>query len=824
VNKPINSKPTETTRICPSSWDAIPEDFKKIPQWVLWSLRERGEGKKAEKLPHNPSTGGFARISDHESWDSFEAALTAFQKGVGFQGVGFVLTENDPFTFIDIDNCIDGEGKVAPWAMDFVSELGSYTEVSPSGKGLHVFIRATKPGKRCKTDLFDGELEIYDRGRYATITGKRVEGTVASIEERQSQLEAIYERYFGAEKTASAVGIEGNDISIELRPEAEPPRDKLEQLLASDPRLVEIWDRSYDGLKDNSPSGWDLALAHCLARHGWGDQEIADTMLAYRREYGENLHLGNTSKYERTISKAKESGASYVVATTSQPVIVINNRHYSELANEVTSAMERANDPPCIFYRGGKLVRALSDEQGRNSIQELTPAALRGFLGRSAKFVKQTGHGKIVPSDPPPKIVFDILDQGGWAQSENNTPGLMGIIEAPALRPDYSLIDTQGYDASTKLYYAPTPDLEGLEIPLEPTRKDAIAAVSQLRECLADFPFDCEASEANMLGLFITPFVRPAISGCVPLAAITAPTQGEGKTLLATVASIIATGRDAGAMAPPQTEEEWRKSLFAAVVSGSPLILIDNLDQTLASTSLASAITSESIDGRILGKSQLLTLPQRATWIATGVNLDFSGDLPRRCYLIRLESKLSKPHQRGSFKHPRLKAWLKQNRSRLVAGVLTLCKAWYAAGCPKSKTPNFGSFESWAETVGSILSFAGVKSFLENLDTFQENADQDSLAWEEFLKALLSLKHVKGGKFTTASLAREIEKSALLRPFPDEIAEAIEGPSDTSRSLGKALSRRKDRRHGSTGIYVTDGGRTKGVVLWKIVMPSGEGE
>ena len=100
-------------------------------------------------------------------------------------------------------------------------------------------------------------------------------------------------------------------------------------------------------------------------------------------------------------------------------------------------------------------------------------------------------------------------------------------------------------------------------------------------------------------------------------------------------------------------------------------------------------------------------MSQRATWIATGNNIQLCGDLPRRCYWIRLDARESRPWQRKNFKHPDLLGWVTRNRGRLIHALLTLARAWFAAGKPKApNSPRLGSFEAWTETVGGMASSA----------------------------------------------------------------------------------------------------------------------
>lgn len=104
-----------------------------------------------------------------QNWLSFPQAVDAFERNQNLAGVGLVLTRDLGLVGIDLDNCIDTEGKIAPWAEEVVRKVGSYTEVSPSGTGLRIFAYGSLPdgsdGRK------DGNVEMYVAGRYLTVTG-----------------------------------------------------------------------------------------------------------------------------------------------------------------------------------------------------------------------------------------------------------------------------------------------------------------------------------------------------------------------------------------------------------------------------------------------------------------------------------------------------------------------------------------------------------------------------------------------------------------------------------------------------------------------------
>ena len=112
----------------------------------------------------------------------------------GYGGIGFVFTPEDDLCGVDLDGCLDQQTReMEPWAREIVEELNSYTEISPSGTGVHVLVRAKLPAGRNRK----GRFEAYDRGRYFTVTGRHLPGTPRGIEGRQEELQRVVRRVFG---------------------------------------------------------------------------------------------------------------------------------------------------------------------------------------------------------------------------------------------------------------------------------------------------------------------------------------------------------------------------------------------------------------------------------------------------------------------------------------------------------------------------------------------------------------------------------------------------------------------------------------------------
>jgi putative DNA primase/helicase len=186
-------------------------------------------------------------------------------------------------------------------------------------------------------------------------------------------------------------------------------------------------------------------------------------------------------------------------------------------------------------------------------------------------------------------------------------------------------------------------------------------------------------------------------------------------------------------MTEGRDEDEWRKRLTAKLRQLPTLLLIDNLRQELDSSALAAALTAPVWEDRVLGASDMVRLPVRCAWVATGNNPAVSHEIARRLVRIRLDARTDQPWRRDGFRHPDLMVWVRAQRGRLVAACLTLCRAWIAAGRPRG-THSLGSFEVWSQTLGGILQVAGVAGFLENLDEVIAASDSEGGAWRAFIQ------------------------------------------------------------------------------------------
>src|SRR6202035_4310171 len=173
------------------NWDNVPRELIEQSQWVVWRYVRR-DGHDT-KVPFDALTGKLASTTDPATWRSAAEAKAALHQHGGFDGIGFVFSGTDPFAGVDLDHCLDEQGQIEPWAQQVVDRLSTYTEISPSGRGLKLFLQAELPvgGNR------KGRIEMYDSARYFTVTGQHVAGTPLTVEARQGELTALHAELFG---------------------------------------------------------------------------------------------------------------------------------------------------------------------------------------------------------------------------------------------------------------------------------------------------------------------------------------------------------------------------------------------------------------------------------------------------------------------------------------------------------------------------------------------------------------------------------------------------------------------------------------------------
>ncbi|MCC8294768.1 DNA primase, partial [Staphylococcus pseudintermedius] len=282
-------------------YDNIPYELKELDRWCCFKIEQGTNGRKT-KRPYNPLTNKMAKSNDESTWVSFEDAASL---SINYDGIGFFFKE--PYIGVDLD----GVGKEITEYLEnedadnivseFVEILETYAEISPSGNGIHLIVKGELPAKGRRR----GNVEIYNHGRFFTMTGKQIGGYNRVNEDEMNKLSYLHSKYILKPDTEKKIintnkGF-GNDLSVE--------------------QIIEIAKKSKNGLRFttlyegdwsqfySSQSEADLAFCNDLAFWTARDPQKMDSIfrksVLYRDKWDETR--GEDTYGNITISRAIES-------------------------------------------------------------------------------------------------------------------------------------------------------------------------------------------------------------------------------------------------------------------------------------------------------------------------------------------------------------------------------------------------------------------------------------------------------------------------------------------------------------------------------------
>jgi hypothetical protein len=324
------ASPPETLTV---NTDNIPNELKHRKQWVAWAWELR-DGKWT-KVPINPHTGGKADPTNPQTWGTITDAINAADRRK-LPGIGYVFAKDDPYAGVDFDSARDPmTGDLEPAAAAEVARLDSYTEPSPTGRGLHAIVQVDRfPHDRSGNKR--GKREAYWHSRFFTFTGRPIRGH-RTINNRTDELLAWHAETFPApapKPTPQPVqpGASGDMTSVANDNEI------LERA-----RRSEKFRRLYDGGNfsdyDNDWSDADLGELNHLVRAG------ADTP-----EQLDRIHRGGAlyrAKWDRDDYRAR----TLAVALNGHVAPNRSTQRPQFMSNQPSEP--GASDDPCADVRDG---------------------------------------------------------------------------------------------------------------------------------------------------------------------------------------------------------------------------------------------------------------------------------------------------------------------------------------------------------------------------------------------------------------------------------------------------------------------------------------
>jgi len=414
---------------------AIPQTLRDLPRWVGWHFKWDGGRGKWTKVLRDPNTDcrQNAKSNDPATWSDFgtacQAANAAYDRRPNsIDGLGFVFNGDGIFG-LDIDGCRNPEtGELSELAQTIVATFGTYSEISPSGMGIKLFGRGTLPeGKGRKVNLPDGqhELELYDRGRYFTVTGQTVDGTPTEVNECRTALAALMAEHFPAAQPDS------------------PPKKKQSRRTAtakasagqslSDQQIIDYIRRKHSALWEGSTDGHggddsraDLALCNLIAFFAGPDRERIDGLF---RQSGLMREKWNRTDYSGwTIDKALEGRTEYYGNRQerngqSEPRASISSTTQSsddapKVGVEIILDFFRAHYKP-IFRRKNRIVCKDGSELSRHDVCDSGPLAIIAKLSLASD--APTVQGKFVATDKLPTF-FRKWAPFAWGEMYSKLP------------------------------------------------------------------------------------------------------------------------------------------------------------------------------------------------------------------------------------------------------------------------------------------------------------------------------------------------------------------------------------------------------------------
>lgn len=479
--------------------------------------------------------------------------------------------------------------------------------------------------------------------------------------------------------------------------------------------------------------------------------------------------------------------------TDGRHVVLVRRGRIDQAADDAAVGLFVPDAP--YYQRGEMLVRSIRGAAAAKRragsdaplLVPATPAMLLDDLERTCRFISRTEspdtgevRSRVVPC--PKSLPSVILGRAGGLP----VPKVRGIAEVPLLHADGSIV-ADGYDPRAGVVVIapgawPT-------VPTSPSEDEARAALARIDSLLSGFPFVSETDRAVTIAALLSAVLRATLPSC-PAFAWSAPVRGSGKSKLADVAAVIATGRTAPALTWPPQEDEAEKRLGASVMAGDAVILLDNIETSLRGACLNSLLTQPTISLRMLGRSQMLRLGAAVLVLATGNNLVLLGDLTRRFLVAHLDPQTERPELRRFDFDPVTRALAE--RRELVTALHTIAN--WGRGRVTGLAP-LGSFEDWSRRVRDPLVALGLPDCCVVLEELHK-ADPER---EAAIEVLAEWRRAFGGEAATVADAirhatRSKDADAMLRDALDSVAGGPGGLN--ARKLGKYLARVRDRVFG----------------------------
>jgi putative DNA primase/helicase len=388
-------------------FENIPQALKARPRWVCWRGVWDEKKQKYTKQPINSKSGQLASSTDPATWSTFDQAAEYYLTHPSkVDGIGFVLTEDDPLVGVDVDHCVEN-GQISQEAAEIISDLSTYTEISPSGTGIRLFLIGKLPAEGRKR----GNFEAYESARYLTVTGHRVSGAPETVEECQEALEAFHTKCIAKPKKEQSAPRPAAPGAVPLDAQAILDKAFRAKNGGKIRSLYEGITAEYGG--DHSVA--DMALCSLLAFYTGNTPPLLDRLFrssTLMREKWDVVHYSSGETYgQRTIQEAittctkfyewdreakkgatRDSGTRVSSESSTNPAPLNFDENYTESTLEALNALNEQfavirGEPQGIWDLGAN--------------KPISPAHFRLLLkNRKGQYTVETKDGEKLESKP----------------------------------------------------------------------------------------------------------------------------------------------------------------------------------------------------------------------------------------------------------------------------------------------------------------------------------------------------------------------------------------------------------------------------------------
>jgi putative DNA primase/helicase len=523
------------------------------------------------------------------------------------------------------------------------------------------------------------------------------------------------------------------------------------------------------------------------------------------KKHGKDFNDLHVSKGVRAVKRCIDTAADPNPTDAAMPIIRVVDGEIARIVDHAQSALIKSELP--IFINSGRLTEPIDVEREAADGFKTLSTVLASINERkvtyhlnkrAAEFQRFDKRSKAwVKINPPSYVAPSLLGLREW-----KFPEVIGIVGAPTMRPDGSLLSKRGYDAQTRLWCNAGMTLP--PIPKRPTRQQAMDALQLFKELISGFPFVSKTDKATALAAILTVILRGAFD-LTPMFLITAHDISNGKSFFVNLLAMLVTGRSCPVITAGRNQDELEKRLGGVLLEGGAVISLDNLSFDLQSDLLCQILTERTVKVRILGKSEVPECEWRGTIFATGNNVRVLGDLVRRVLTCQLDAKVERPELRKFSFNPI--ARVQGNREAYIAAAITIAHAYRTVGRDAPPVRPLAGFEAWSAIVREPLLWLGEHDPVKSMDAARAADPARAAAYE--LITHLQQRFGLGETFSVRdaiAIANETKNTAGTPRYPKFRALLLEHAGTMKRDavdpvrLGRWLQLQHGRVYGGLRI------------------------